>query len=134
MLFRSNDELLTFTNIYKLVDVKKVIELEDYYKGVLLSIEPLATPSIYGNFQKGSIMLVKKILKVIDLRKQNILSGNSDTDKFKDTNKKAALELFWTYRRINDDQRIVELIINNGEAAIAASEAENQTSTETPAQ
>ncbi len=130
----ANDELLTFTNIYKLVDVKKVIELEDYYKTVLNSLEPLATPNIYGNFQKGSIMLVKKILKVIDLRKQNILSGNSDTDKFKETNKKAALELFWTYRRINDDQRVVELIINNGEAAIAASDAENQTNSGTPAQ
>ncbi len=124
----ANDELLTFTNIYKLVDIKKVIELEDYYKSIQSSLEPLATPSIYSNFQRGSVMLVKKILKVIDLRKQNILSGNSDTEKFKESNKKAALELFWTYRRINDDQRIVEIIISNGEAAIAANEAETMQS------
>ena len=120
----ANDELATFTNIYKLVDIKKVIDLENYYKDVLVKLEPLPTPNIYANFQRGSIMLVKKILKVIELRKQNIESANKNTEEFKTKNKQAALELFWTYRRINDDQGIIEQIITNGDAAIAASEVE----------
>jgi hypothetical protein len=121
----ANDELTTFTNIYKLVDIKKIIELENYYKDILLKLEPLPTPNIYANFQRGSIMLVKKILRIIELRKQNIESANKNTEQFKSDNKKAALELFWSYRRINDDQGIIEQIIAKGDAAIAVSEAEN---------
>lgn len=121
-----NDEILTFSNIYKLVDINKIIELEDYYKGIQAKLNPLPTPNIYFNFQKGSVMLVKKILKIIELRKQNILSADTNSAEFKEKNKQAALELFWTYRRINDEQRLVETVISNGNAVIAEEEAKLQ--------
>jgi hypothetical protein len=114
-----NDELITFANIYKLVDVAKIVELEDSYKSILSKIENLATPNLYLNFQKGSVMLVKKILKVIELRKENITSQTDNSAEFKEQSKKAALELFWTNRRINDEQRLIEAIIASGDVATA---------------
>jgi hypothetical protein len=127
----ANDEILTFSNIYKLVDINKITELENYYKDIQIKLNPLPTPNIYSNFQKGSVMLVKKILKIIELRKQNILSADTNSAEFKAKNKQAALELFWTYRRINDEQRLIETVISNGNAIIADEEAKAQ-STESP--
>jgi hypothetical protein len=121
-----NDEILTFSNIYKLVDINKITDLENYYKEIQLKLNPLPTPNIYSNFQKGSVMLVNKILKIIELRKQNILSSDTNSVEFKEKNKQAALELFWTYRRINDEQRLVETVISNGNAIIAENEANIQ--------
>jgi hypothetical protein len=121
-----NDEILTFSNIYKLVDINKITELEEYYKEIQSKLNPLPTPNIYFNFQKGSVMLVKKILRIIELRKENVLSADTNSAEFKEKNKQAALELFWTYRRINDEQRLVETVISNGNAVIAEEEAKLQ--------
>jgi hypothetical protein len=121
-----NDEILTFSNIYKLVDINKITELENYYKEIQSKLNPLPTPNIYTNFQKGSVMLVKKILRIIELRKENILSADTNSVEFKEKNKQAALELFWTYRRINDEQRLIESIISNGNAIIAENESNLQ--------
>ena len=111
--FSDESELSTFTNIYKLLDINKIKELQDKYKDMLLKLQNLPVPEYFTNYHKASIIILQKLIVITDHRIEIIKNNTFEKPEEIEKSQKQAKELLWGYRKIASEQIKISSLQSN---------------------
>lgn len=102
------DELGSLLLIYKLNKVEDLDKLEQSYKELEKSLLDAAVPKRYEVSQKAFVLLLRKLNELIEHRKYGITNGTSTSLQAQEKSKKLAIEIVWSYRKMNEELRTLE--------------------------
>jgi hypothetical protein len=106
--FAQEDELTTFTNVYKILEVDKIKEIQKQYREMLASIEKIPVPDTFVDFQRANIFILNKLIQITDHRIEVIGNSKYANPEEVEKSQKMAKELFWGYRKMSEEQLKVQ--------------------------
>lgn len=107
------EELTAFSSVYKLVDIKKLVGLEDSFKKIKTELKALAAPDSLADFHRTSIFVVDKTLVVVEHRKKIIETQTAEDKTMMEKSQKNGRELFWAYRKLAEEQNKLGAILES---------------------
>lgn len=100
--FVDEDEVASFTNIYQYTKLEDLSKVKKRYTGLKDKLQMTLVPKKYKNSHKAYVLVFQKLVNLIDHR-ENIIQKNSYTDEVKQESQKKVVEVFWGYRRLNEE-------------------------------
>jgi hypothetical protein len=102
--FAQDDELSSFGSIYGVLEVSKLDNLLSKYKVIYDKLVATITPELIADYHRANIIVIQKLIKVIENRKEILTKGKTETKQEIEVSKELAKQMLWTYRNLNDQQ------------------------------
>ncbi|MEI6728089.1 MAG: hypothetical protein WCK98_00430 [bacterium] len=102
------NELGSLLLIYKLNKVEDLNKLEQSYKDLEKTLLDAAVPKRYEVSQKAFVLLLRKLNELIEHRKYSLTKNSSATPESQQKSKQLAIEIVWSYRKMNEELRGLE--------------------------
>lgn len=100
--FVDEDEVASFTNIYQYTKLEDLVKVKKRYTDLKDKLQMTLVPKKYKNSHKAYVLVFQKLVNLINHR-ENIIQKNSYTDEVQQESQKKVIEVFWGYRRLNEE-------------------------------
>jgi hypothetical protein len=98
-----SEEVSPLSQVYTATSVQQLESLETQYNNILKKIESSPAPKMYSKTHKLYQMLFSKLSELAKHRKLGIQNNTFETEEYKATSKKIAIETTWVYRRLKEE-------------------------------
>lgn len=102
--FAQDDELSSFGSVYGVLEVQKLDNLLTKYKVISDKLSATITPELMADYHRANIMVVQKLVKVIESRKNILSKDKTETKEEIETSKELAKEMLWAYKNLSNQQ------------------------------